>query len=227
MEDDMDWDVRIKDQLKHIARGSRAVMPQSEHKNQDSPYGNDWDILWLGHCGELFPETLPEYSAMPLDDPLFTKYAIHPDPTVPAPAHTVGFQNFTEHPSTRWVHVSGGPICTFAYALSQAGARKVLYDLSVDHLAGPFDNALSGLCRWGRDPGRLDMRCLTFTPPVFMHHRPKGYIGGDSDIQSYGGKEGKGELRKVGVTQNMVWSARLNIRALLIGQSMRDQFAED
>jgi hypothetical protein len=105
--------------------------------------------------------------------------------------------------------------------LSQQGARKVLFDLSVDHLAGPFDNALAGLCRWGREKERLGMRCLSVTPPLFVHHRAKGAVNGDSDIQSIGA----GELREVGTTENIVWSARRNIRNSLTGGTMESQFS--
>ncbi|KAJ8126256.1 hypothetical protein O1611_g7380 [Lasiodiplodia mahajangana] len=46
MEDDMDWDVRLKTQLKQIAEGARHVMPSNEPSS--SPYGAGWDVLWLG-----------------------------------------------------------------------------------------------------------------------------------------------------------------------------------
>lgn len=101
--------------------------------------------------------------------------------------------------------MSGGPICSFAYAVSARGARKILFDLSVDHLVGPFDNALSGLCRWGREEERLGMRCVSVTPPLFMHHKAKGRVSGDSDIQRYGGD---GEIREKGYSENLMWSAR-------------------
>lgn len=127
------------------------------------------------------------------------------------------FQNFSANPFTRWVHISGGPICSFAYALSLERARKVLYDMSVDHLAGPFDNALAGLCRWGRREERLGMRCLSITPPLFVHHRAKGLVSGDSDIQLVNG----GESRDIGTTENIVWSARGNIRGMITGVTCR------
>lgn len=229
----MDWDVRLKSQLQHIADGTQVLQssfPQHANQTFNSPYGQNWDVLWLGHCGEIFPETLEENNPSSLSAPelrtLSQKYKIHPDPTMPPPHKTIGFQNFTADPYTRWVHVSGGPICTFGYALSLQGARKVLYDLSVDHLAGPFDNALAGLCRWGRSSDRLGMRCLSVTPGVFTHHKAKGWVMGDSDIQTVDGGK-KGTLREVGTTENVVWSARLNVRGLLTGEEMRSQYGNE
>jgi hypothetical protein len=229
MEDDIEWDVRLKSQLKLAALGARQLQYTSVEMspNQgESPYGEDWDLLWLGHCGEVFPEQLEENASKPPTDPelvsVSRKYMIAPDFTVPPPEHARGFQNFSAHPFTRWVHISGGPICSFAYALSQEGARKVLFDLSVDHLAGPFDNALARLCRWGREKERLGMRCLSVTPPLFMHHRAKGSMRGDSDIQQV---VGGGELREVGSTENIVWSARCNIRAMIVGATVESQFS--
>ncbi|KAK0113804.1 hypothetical protein ONS95_014053 [Cadophora gregata] len=228
LEDDMDWDVRLKSQLQLIADGTRTL--QGSTSSSNSPYGNDWDLIWLGHCGEVFPEQLEGNTSKAPDSPeyisLTTKYVIHEDPTVPPPSHTHGFQNFTESPHTRWIHVTGGPICTFAYALSLTGARKVLLDLSVDHLVGPFDNALAGLCRWGREEERLGMRCYSVTPPVFVHHKSKGHVSGDADIQLVGGGE-KGELREVGTTENIVWSARKNVRELIMGGEIHSQFDEE
>jgi hypothetical protein len=39
-------DVRLKSQLKQIAEGARHIMPSSQPSS--SPYGADWDVLWLG-----------------------------------------------------------------------------------------------------------------------------------------------------------------------------------
>lgn len=47
-------------------------------------------------------------------------------------AGLVKFDKYLEF--IRWVYISGGPICSFVYALSQRGAHKVLFDLSIDHL---------------------------------------------------------------------------------------------
>ncbi|KAG4026569.1 hypothetical protein MFRU_039g00470 [Monilinia fructicola] len=231
LEDDMDWDTRLKSQLLTFATGSQFIQYPTTRPSHptSSPYGDNWDLLWLGHCGEVFPETLDEYRSFAPSSleiaRLSRKYIITSDATVAPPAHFKGFQNATQNPHTRWVHTTGGPICTFAYALSQQGARKVLWDLSVDKLAGPFDNALAGLCRWGRDKNRLGMRCVSVTPALFQHHKSRGWIGGDSDIQKVGGA--KGALRDKGMTENLVWSARLNIREMLMGERIRGQWEEE
>lgn len=276
LEDDADWDVRLKPLLEVVASGTRSVassLPDAlfpsgrsrPHKDtpSSSPYGDDWDVLWLGHCGEPFPETLPEpsISSLPPTHParlaMSAKFTVLNDATVPAPDKVTGLVNFTAYPAhTRWVHVSAAPICTFAYALSQRGARKVLFDLSVDRLTGPFDNALAGLCRravtsWGgilggEDGGQgegrkgeaegdrgLDAKCFSVTPPVFFHHKARGRVSGDSDIQQVGKTEGEAEgekkkkeeeVREKGSTENIVWSARLNVRNMLLGREMEAQW---
>jgi hypothetical protein len=265
MEDDMDWDVRIKPLLENVAKGVRVVSdalpwelyPAGPAGTTQSPYGDDWDLLWLGHCGEPFPEDMPESKGLEESDlgraAMSTKYAILNDATVPPLGNVTGLVNFTAYPAhTRWVHPTAAPICTFAYALSQRGARKVLYDLSVDRLRGPFDNALAWLCRravgaWPKilkgeklvaegeemdtDKGDrgLDMKCFSVTPPVFFHHKPKGKVSGDSDIQVVGGEKKEGEVkeervREKGTTENIVWSARLNVRNMIMGWEMESQF---
>jgi len=92
----------------------------------------------------------------------------------------------------------------------------VLYDLSVDHLVGPFDNALAGLCRWGAAEERLGMKCVSVTPGLFTHHKAKGRISGDSDIQDVGGK---GEVREKGTvsllsTCSLLWTDSYRQRTL-------------
>lgn len=230
IEDDMDWDVRLKIQLTQVAKGARYVQKSQSTRERShvasigSPYGDNWDFLWLGHCGEIFPETLPENE----DKPAPRKYTIYPDNTLPRPHRLTGFQNYTEHASTRWVHVTGGPICSFAYALSFEGARKVLFGLSVDGLEGPFDNSLADLCRYGRGREKngsgLGMRCISITPGLFFHHKAKGERSRDSDIQ--GGTDVDGAIREIGETQNIAISARLNLRNVLLGLEPEDQFID-
>ncbi|KAK8064953.1 hypothetical protein PG994_007591 [Apiospora phragmitis] len=221
MEDDMDWDVRLQSQLETVAKGTRALSGSGSTPN--SPYGDGWDLLWLGHCGEIFPEQLPENEG----EPLYSKFFINNDKTVPPLDKITGLVDFKSHPEfTRWVHVTGAPICSFAYALTRRGAQKVLFDLSVDRLDANFDNALGTFCRNGGsrkgDPTGLHAKCLTVTPPVFFHHRPKGLIGSESDIVDHGDESQN--IREKGTSENIMWSARNNIRNMLMNTKMESQF---
>lgn len=215
LEDDMDWDVRLKSQLENVAKGSRSLL--ASNANPRSPYGDDWDVLWLGHCGEVFPEMLWDK-----DKQGPPKYVIENDETVPPLDKVTGRVEF--HKGTRWVHVTGEPWCTFAYALSQRGARKVLFGLSIDRLTGPFDNALGGMCRNAMrpdgDPSGLNIKCISVTPPLFFHHKAKGLISGDSDIQ----KVDNADVRIKGTTENIVWSVRNNLKNMMMGTKIENQF---
>lgn len=239
MEDDIDWDVRLRWQLEQVAKGARAVLGSQKQRGgtPSSPYGDGWDILWVGHCGEPFPEALHENKNKPEDHPGLrymkeARYAITNDVTVPPPDKTTGLIDFHAFPYTRFVHITAAPICTFAYALSRAGARKVLFDLSVDHLTGAYDNALARLCQRsvsavgqvepgpGSNDRGLDAKCLSVTPPVFFHHKAKGLVSSDSDIQSTGSTD----VREKGTTENIMWSVRNNIRNMIMGTEMESQF---
>ncbi|PSR92323.1 hypothetical protein BD289DRAFT_451804 [Coniella lustricola] len=228
MEDDMDWDVRLKPQLELTAAGP---FPENLEENLDASVDDDTDYGLQA---------------------MARKFTILGDATVPSHAHLTGIVDFAQHPEhTRWVHVTAAPICTFAYAVSRRGAHKILYDLSVDRLVGPFDNALAWLCRravgsWrglgrGEDPDSLgdrglDAKCLSVTPPLFFHHKAKGLVNADSDIHNYGGGDGGDdseegasekpppEMREKGTTENIVWSARLNIANMIADREMESQW---
>lgn len=234
----MDWDVGVKAQLEQVAQGVQQLLGTSTSPlHSTSPYGDEWDVLWLGHCGEVFPEMLDENQRKPADDASLVymqrKFVIENDTTVPPRDHLAGLVDFEQYPEhTRWVHITGAPICTFAYALSQRGAKKVLFDLSVDHLMGPFDNSLAGLCRRavsvagvGKDAltagdSGLNAKCISVTPPLFFHHKAKGTLAGDSDIQTIA----DGAIRQKGSTENIVWSARDNIKNMIMGIPVQSQF---
>lgn len=229
----MDWDVRLKSQLQDAAKGVRTLFPPGSSPH--SPYGDDWDIFWIGHCGDQFPENRDENRIKPEDHPgmqyMKRKYLIENDPTVPPREKIELFWGFKPEEHTRYVYVSGYPVCTFAYALSQRGARKVMFDMSLDHLTLAFDNALAEICmraiaavgetdpKKGGDYG-LNTKCLSVNPPLFFHHKAKGAVNGDSDIENVAG----GKIREKGITKNIMWSARNNIRNMLLGQPMESQY---
>ncbi|RAL06697.1 uncharacterized protein BO97DRAFT_409488 [Aspergillus homomorphus CBS 101889] len=49
LEETVDWDVNLKMQLKGFASGVKLM--QGSNATVESPYGDRWDLLWLGHCG--------------------------------------------------------------------------------------------------------------------------------------------------------------------------------
>jgi hypothetical protein len=55
IEDDVDWDLRIRDQTSLIANAVRNFTNAGHAEH--APYGRSWDILWLGHCGEIYDES--------------------------------------------------------------------------------------------------------------------------------------------------------------------------
>ncbi|OAA67761.1 glycosyltransferase family 25 [Akanthomyces lecanii RCEF 1005] len=228
MEDDMDWDAHVKTQLTGVAHGVHHVLNEQSGRLH-SPYGDTWDLLWLGHCGEPFPETLEENAG--LDDEakekMSSKYLIHDDWTVPPYENVSHLVDWTAFPAgTRVIHRTAAPICSFAYAITQRAARKILYSLSVDGLHMAFDNSLAQLCRdsaydMGRDTDTsYKLQCVSVNPTIMFHHRPKGSVTGDSDIQSYGGD---GSMRDQGYTEAVKWSMRLNLKNMLLGKALEPQ----
>ncbi|UKZ49500.1 hypothetical protein TrVGV298_003747 [Trichoderma virens] len=229
IEDDMDWDINLKSQLRNIAHGARQLLHQSSALPH-SPYGDDWDILWLGHCGEPFPETLEENTGLPSKsvEQMSVKYFIHDDDTVPPYRKVSQLVDWSQYqPRTRIVHLSAAPICTFSYAISQRGARKILYALSVDGLHMAFDNSLAQLCRdamygLGRNQsGGLDVKCISVNPTIMFHHKAKGLVASGSDIQNVGSD---GSIREKGETESIRWSMRLNLQNILTGKQLEAQF---
>ncbi|KAI0005800.1 glycosyltransferase family 25 protein [Xylariaceae sp. FL0662B] len=225
MEDDMDWDVHIKTLLSQFATAAGQIQ-KGFHRNQTlsspSPYGQDWDMLWVGSCLTTFDEDLSENLQIPPEKRDPRKVLIQDDPTVPSANHILGNGGFSWDsypPNTRIVYVPGDNVCSFAYALSAAGAQKALQYLSIEGQHKPYDNHLSDICRL-RENG---MRCVSIVPSLFVHHKPRGKISGDSDINN-GGENG--EIREVGFTENVLYSTHLNMKNLVRGIKPERQWAD-
>ena len=175
-----------------------------------SPYGDvdRWDLLWLGHCGCMFPNASDK--RVPLG-----RAVIYDDETVPEPQHvTMQFgdselvENYPAH--TRVVSRAWMNVCTVGYGISLPGARRLLYELSVNKLTGPTDWMIQSVCQ-GSD-GRPVHTCLTVQPQLFQHHRPVGDKSSFSDISDHGA-----EYNEKAFTRNVRWSTRLNFRKLVDG----------
>lgn len=268
-EDDVDWDIRLRQQLHDFAIASRFLttsarvaklskldikeIQNSETENSihngtspnsispliqslplpsistktpqeyESPYGSpeDWDLLWLGHCGAGFPRFPSTSSKVGLHNIVVQK---NNDITVPLPkyikAHPFGPPDplgSSHPPHTRVYHrASGGALCTVAYAVSQRGARRLLHEFSVKGWSKIFDLQLGEWCAGEDKSGgeKAERRCITVQPPIFAHHHPPA---GASDIGGVGG----GYATNV-ETKYVRFSVRMNLEALVRGERMEE-----
>ena len=57
VEDDVDFDVELKDQIRLVSNNVREFMGTTAENAL--PYGENWDVLWLGHCGSAIEDWMP------------------------------------------------------------------------------------------------------------------------------------------------------------------------
>ncbi len=188
MEDDADWDIKIKEQMQLVAPMLKALTnaPGRSH----SPYGDAWDLLWLGHSGD--PIDFGEGRFRAALDPTLPESTIY--------RHVYGGRSYYP-PQLRVVHHSVAPLCTFAYAVTQASALK-MYAMS---RGGQDDIITMTLRRWCTT-GQL--RCLTVNPELFHHHQKAGEV--TSQIAVVEGWHGRAAAPVRTYTPNIRYSARCN-----------------
>lgn len=105
-----------------------------------------------------------------------------------------------------------GPICTGAYAVTYAGAYRILYELGYNELYGPTDLELG---RLGRDN---KLKAMVVIPPLTSQYRTGS--ASDSEINAYGGKF---EGNEKGKSENhVVRSARKALKTLYRNQHDED-----
>ena len=54
VEDDADWDVAIRRQIGPVAEAVRLLTDEAHRDGGAAPYGDEWDLLILGHCVSRF-----------------------------------------------------------------------------------------------------------------------------------------------------------------------------
>lgn len=177
LEDDVDWDIRLRTvQAPLVSTAARRLLAGSSN-GQRYPYGDPdgWDLLYLGHCGDYWhgmdidfvdghvqPSDLESTPHIAFTDPSLS----HPDNLHPFTASLL--KNLGVRNQTRLFHRSVFPLCTFGYALSRAGAHRLLQlgrkePSTKGHKA--YDVLILLSCR---DYG---LRCWTVNPELF-HHVP-------------------------------------------------------
>lgn len=214
LEDDVDFDVAIREQMAGVSEAVRRLTKTSnEHAAGDAfgattavPYGREWDVLWIGHCGE---DAGPSITANIRGAHRLEKWH---DRTVVPHKRYIGWAHSAVNRlprGSRAVLWAQGPVCTFAYALTRVGAAKVLR-LADEGTDRAFDVKLASLC--------LDqkLKCLTVTPEILHEYVPN--VGEDgvtaSEVNAGNGqgarsKDGDARLESIkGSTANIVNSAR-------------------
>lgn len=195
MEDDVDWDIAIKEQMPLI---SDAVRNFSHVDPSDpAPYGRSWDVLWLGHCGEI---TENDTRRLEFNDTSLGR---------PAPWDLYsGWSKFkidNVKEGHRVIQMAILPVCSFGYALNRENAQKVLTwaGRGADEA---FDVVLSVGCREGH------LNCITLNPEIMHHYQPADPHGYVSQVQAADGKGSESkevDFESVkGQTANVVHSAR-------------------
>ncbi|KAF2813133.1 uncharacterized protein BDZ99DRAFT_517419 [Mytilinidion resinicola] len=191
LEDDADWDIGIRlempiiaEAVRNLTRYKTPVQEPGQPAFHMPPYGTEWDVLWLGHCGEnVVYDPKPITFADPTVPPYINSWegAVSPDP---------------KH--TRWIHFSAGPICTYAYAITAEGAKKIL--TRDDHGSEGFDIWLHIRCKG------QELRCVSVNPELFHHHE----IAGEKDSLINGPSEDNKDVVEQEMTDNIWHSARCN-----------------
>lgn len=156
-----------------------------------------WDILWLGHCSDAAsPAHILTHPSLSFPEP-HTPPLSALSPSSPSTDLLYTF-NLTK---SRMIYRSYWPLCTFAYAVTRASARKILETYGSEGEGGcvAFDVRMLEACR---DRG---WRCWTVAPELFHHVGGRSEIAGvnhgEGEKGKQGGKEGgkdTGKARKPG-----------------------------
>jgi hypothetical protein len=125
------------------------------------------------------------------------------------------------------VQIKASPVCSFAYALTQTGARKAMLNLggpALTDIKASFDTMFTEACRGEKDiSGSEPTTCLTVSPPYFVHHRARGSATSDYDISPPDEKD-RNVTREMGFSEGIVFSTRLNARNLIEGREPESQY---
>ena len=198
MESDADWDMRIKKIMAGVGEGAQQFVdwPFGVSRRQGVfPYGDSWDVIWIGHCGCYNHVNHRIYSWN--------------DSSVPSQEDSFNFAasplEEQHHPGTRTVFPFTNCVCSTAYAISYAGAVKLEQELSNGSLN--LDIHLATSCRENQD-----LTCLGVWPQVITAAATK------SNIQ-HPTNEIPNNLAEINVGPALQYSARKNAAEVMNGSA--------
>lgn len=192
VEDDVDWDVTIRDQMALLSDNVRTF--QNTDHTDTTPYGSKWDVLWIGHCGEVTPTDI-------------IKSEYRDESLVPTELYAGWSKKYLTNiqEGYRVIQKTKQTVCTFGYGISRVGAQNILRQLSHGQNEA-FDIALMTACQ------QEHLRCISVNPELMHHYNPKdgaGYVSSIAEANGQGQSfnEQAFELLR-GTTANMKDSAR-------------------
>lgn len=218
MESDADWDLRAHEILPNVAKAIQNLSTSATHDQPSDhsfpsalPYGYDWDLLWMGHCGTHGKNGRVHH---------------YLDPTAPPPAHEYIWHDLPKpepelHPNgTRVVFEAWRTMCTSAYAISHKGAVKMREFLK--NATSPIDQEMSALCA-----KESSLTCYSVWPQVFTAAPFKSNINRPSSEQ-VPGTETENNTTQLGIIWGpaLQYSARRN--AHIVAQGLeRDKWISE
>lgn len=227
VEDDVDWDVRVHEQAALVAAAVRNLTVPAAGVDE-WPWGDDWDVLWLGHCGESLPyEEGKEPAEEEFDDDeadanlevketaprrrrTKTSGKAERDDGLPGPDDFITLYDPSLPPTIGSYdsRMSGASQST-RWVQHAAGpictfayavtAASVARMLSMEHgNEQAFDLWLHSRCR------SRELRCFTVNPEMFHHHVAGGLAASlvNEGLVSDGARN---------YTENILYSARCNV----------------
>lgn len=173
LEDDVDWDIHLRTyQIPNAAGAIRQLVRDQTnppgllyHDEKRNNFWGDvsaWDILYLGHCGDIFrpsswTDAVPRL--MYEDQSLPPRREMHP--FTGKFLETIGVPE-----QRRIIHQSIFPLCTFGFALTRKAAYRLLHEIAPKEASGgtmAYDVRVLEGCR------DLGLRCWSANPEMFHH----------------------------------------------------------
>lgn len=185
LEDDVDWDVRVKAAMQRLQAPLLALqhaLALHTADGQPSSTAPAWDIVRLGTCLDPAHTEESHRANVSLENPPFVVYT---DETATGRKHTsyehaVTLDSYQvpleERGGYRIVQQSNYPVCLHAYGLTQRGAAKLLYLTSKGFIDDANDLTVARLTQRGL------LNSYTVLPSLFGQWKVEGWRG-NSDIK--------------------------------------------
>ena len=251
LEDDIDWDLRLKDQLRSFALSTRAlIQPLSDapgsYADPTYPKPHTGSPVWVPDFDFYNLPNTTEPAVSPYGDGWDALWLGHCGLSFPfetsrlMPKGRVIHRNDITVPPKKdlwsfnhpWILVEDYPPHTSAVSHAQEGICTLGYAVSqngarkmlAELALKPPRDGYDFLLRFycEGDNGRKYHNCLGIQPALFNHYKPAGQLSSASNIGNHKG------YREKDASDMIRWSVRLNADKLMDGDTdYEDQFPDE